>query len=112
MFIMRELKMNVIETEGYAVTVEISGGLEKYKRNYLQIVNNVREHKVLKKVENYLGSNDVTVYCTEGAKEETIKYLENFGHIKSCDKVLMYQLEEPDYDINKYDDAIVVPDWD
>ena len=109
---MRELKMNVIETEGYAVTVEISGGLEKYKRNYLQIVNNVREHNELKKVVNYLGSNNVTVYCDAKYREETIEYLENFGHVKSYERVLMYQLEEPDYDINKYDDAIVIPDWE
>lgn len=109
---MKEFKMNVFESEGYAVTVEIEGSLEDYAKNLLHIFNNVREHKVLKKMENHYGNNDVTVYCTLDAREETIKYLEDFGHIKSCARVLMYQLEEPDYDINKYDDAVVIPDWD
>lgn len=86
--------------------------MEDYAKNLLHIFNNVREHKVLKKMENHYGNNDVTVYCTLDAREETIKYLEDFGHIKSCARVLMYQLEEPDYDINKYDDAVVIPDWD
>lgn len=109
---MRELKMNVYESEGYAITVEIQGDLEDYAKNLLHIFNNVREHKVLKKIENHYGSNDVTVYCTLDAREETIKYLENFGHVKSCARVLMYQLEEPDYDINKYDNAIVVTEFE
>lgn len=109
---MRELKMNVVETEGYAVTVEIEGSLEDYAKNLLYIFNNVRKHKVLKKMENHYGNNDVTVYCTLDAREETIKYLENFGHVKGYERVLMYQLEEPDYDINKYDDVVVIPDWD
>lgn len=111
-FTMRELKMNVTETIGYAVTVEIEGSLEDYAKHLLHIFNNVREHKVLKKVVNHYDSNDVTVYCTSDAREETIKYLEEFGHVKSYAKVLMYQLEEPDYDINKYDDAIVIPEFE
>ena len=109
---MRKLKMNVFETEGYAITVEIKGSLEDYAKNLLHIFNNVREHKVLKKMVNHYGNNDVIVYCTLDAKEETIKYLETFGKVKSYARVLMYQLEEPDYNINKYDDAIVIPDWD
>lgn len=110
---MRELKMNVIETEGYAVTVEIKEcSLDEYAKSFLHIFNNVRESKKLIKVENYYGSNDVIVYCVAEAREETIKYLESFGHVKSYARVLMYQLEEPDYDINKYDDAVVVPEFD
>ena len=109
---MRELKMNVTETVGYAVTVEIEGDYEKYAMSLLHIVNNARENKdILKKVENH-HNNDVTVYCDEKYREETIKYLENFGHVKSYSRVLMYQLEEPDYDINKYDDAVVIPNWE
>ena len=109
---MKELKMNVVETEGYAVTVKIDGSLEDYAKSFLNIFNNVREHEVLKKIVNHNGSNDVTVYCSLNAKEETIKYLEEFGQIKDCEKVLMYQMCEPDYDIGKYDDAIVVSDFD
>lgn len=109
---MRELKMNVVETEGYAITVEIEGSLEEYSKSLVHIVNNVRENKnVLRKVVNH-HNNDVTVYCNEDYREATIKYLENFGHVKSYARVLMYQLEEPDYDINKYDDAVVIPEFD
>lgn len=109
---MRELKMNVTEEVGYAITVEVEGNCEEYAMSLLHIVNNVRENKdILKKVKNH-HNNDVTVYCDEKYREETIKYLENFGHVKSYSRVLMYQLEEPDYDINKYDDAVVIPNWE
>ena len=36
---MREVKMNAIETEGYAVTVEINGDLEDYSKALLNIYN-------------------------------------------------------------------------
>ena len=105
--------MNVFETIGYAVTVEIkASSLEDYAKNFLHIVNNARENKdVLKKVVNHY-NNDVTVYCVEDYREATIKYLENFGRVKGYARVLMYQLKEPDYNINKYDDAIVIPEFD
>lgn len=109
---MREIQMNVCETEGYAVTVEILGNVGEYAKNFLHIVNNVRDNKdLLKKVENY-HNNDVTVYCVPEAKDELIRYLGNFGEFKSCEKVLLYQLSEPDYDINKYDSVVVVPDFE
>lgn len=109
---MRELKMNVVEFEGYAVTVDVKGDYEKYAMGFLHIVNNVRENKdLLKKVVNH-HNNDVTVYCGLETKDALIEYLEGFGEIKSCEKVLMYQLEEPDYDIDKYDDAIIIPEFD
>ena len=110
---MRQLKMDVNEFEGYAITVEIKEcSLDEYAKTFLHIFNNVRESKELIKVENHYGSNDITVYCMEDVREKVIKYLENFGHVKSYAKVLMYQLEEPDYNINKYDDAIVIPNFD
>lgn len=104
--------MNAYETVGYAVTVKIIGSVGEYAKNFLHIFNNTRENKELIKVENYYGNNDVTVYCTTEAKDELIRYLGNFGEFKDCKKVLLYQLTEPDYDISKYDDAIVVPDFD
>lgn len=109
---MREFKVNVCETEGYAVTVEIEGGLKEYAENFLHIFNNVRESKELLKVKNYYGSNDVTVYCELDSKDALVKYLKMFGEIKGCEKVLMYQMEEPEYDFEKYDDAIVIPDFE
>lgn len=109
---MKQLKMNVNQLEGFAITVEIEGSLEDYAKSLLHIFNNVREHNELKKMVNHYGNNDVTVYCDKEYREETIKYLENFGHVKSYAKVLMYELHEPDYDINKYDDAIVIPEFE
>jgi len=109
---MRELQMNVFETEGYAVTVEIEGSLEDYAKNLLHIFNNVRESRELLKVKNYNNSNDVTVYCELDSKEALIKYLKMFGEIKNCEKVLIYQMEEPEYDLDKYGDVIIVPYFD
>lgn len=109
---MKEIKVNVYESEGYAVTVDIKGDIKEYAENFLHIFNNVRESKELLKVENHYGSNDVTVYCEMDSKEALIKYLKMFGEIKSCEKVLMYQMEEPDYDFEKYSNAVIIPTFD
>ena len=108
---MRELKMNVFEMEGYAITVDIEGDIREYAENFLHIFNNVRESKELFKVKNYYSSNEVTVYYELDTKDVLIKYLKAFGEVKSCEKVLIYQLSEPDYDIDKYYDAIIVSDF-
>lgn len=107
---MRELKMNVFETEGYAITVEVEDDLKEYAESFLHIFNNVRESKELLKVKNYYGSNDVTVYCELEAKDKLVKYLKAFGKIKDCEKVVVYQVEEPEYDIDKYYDVVIVPE--
>ena len=109
---MKQIKMNVYEFDGYAVTVEIEGNVKEYAESFLHIFNNVRESKELLKVKNYYGSNDVTVYCELDSKDALTKYLKMFGKIKSCEKVLMYQMEEPDYDLDKYDNVVVVPDFE
>lgn len=109
---MKQVKVNVFETEGYAVTVEIEGDLKEYEENFLHIFNNVRANSELIKVKNYYGSNDVTVYCELDAKDNLVKYLRAFGKIKECQKVLVYQMEEPEYDIDQYYDAIIVPEFD
>ena len=109
---MRELKMNGFETEGYAVTVNIEGNIKEYAENFLHIFNNVRENTELIKVKNFYNSNDVTVYCKLEAKDNLIKYLKAFGEIQGCEKILIYQMEEPDYDIDKYYDAVVIPDFE
>ena len=105
---MKLVKANMYEAEGYAVTVDIEGDVKEYAESFLHIFNNVRENKELFKVENYYGSNEVTVYCMEDSKDALVKYLKSFGKIKSCERALIYQLEEPDYDIDKYYDVVVV----
>lgn len=109
---MKRVKTNVYELEGYAVTVEVEGNTKEYAENFLHIFNNVRENKELLKVKNYYGSNDVTVYCELDFKDATVKYLKMFGEIKSCEKVLMYQMDEPDFDFDKYDEAIIIPEFE
>ena len=105
---MKQVETRVYETEGYAVTVNIEGNIKEYAENFLHIFNNVRASSELIKVKNYYGSNDVTVYCELEAKDNLIKYLKAFGEIQGCEKVLMYQMEEPEYDIDKYYDAIII----
>lgn len=109
---MKQIKVNVCEFEAYAIRVNMEGGIEEYAVNFLHIFNNVRENKELLKVKNYYDGNDVTVYCKPEFKDTTIKYLKMFGEIQSCEKVVAYQMEEPDYDLDEYVDAIVVKDFD
>lgn len=108
---MKDIKVNAYATEGYAVTVEVEGDVKEYAESFLHIFNNVRETKELLKVKNYYGSNDVTVYCELEAKDGLIKYLKAFGKIKECEKVIVYQVEEPEYDIDEYYDVVVVPEF-
>lgn len=109
---MKEIQVNVNQFEGLAVTVEVNGNIDEYAKSFLHIFNNVRENKELLKVENHY-SNDVTVYCMEETKESLIKYLKNFGEIKSIEKVLMYQLQDAvGYDFDKYEEAVVIPDFE
>lgn len=108
---MKEVKINTYATEGYAVTVEVEGDVKEYAESFLHIFNNVREAKELLKVKNYYDSNDVTVYCELEAKDGLVKYLKAFGKIKDCEKVIVYQVEEPEYDIDEYYDVVVVPEF-
>lgn len=108
---MKDIKVNAYATEGYAVTVEVEGNVKEYAESFLHIFNNVRESKELLKVRNYYSSNDVTVYCELDAKDNLIKYLKAFGKIKECEKVLICEVSEPEYDIEEYTDVIIVPDF-
>ena len=109
---MKQIETKVYESEGCAVTVEVEGNIKEYAENFLHIFNNVRESNELIKVKNYYGSNDVTVYCELEVKDKLVKYLKAFGKIKGCEKVLLLQMEEPEYNIDKYYDAVIVPDFD
>ena len=108
---MKQVETKVYQLEGYAVTVEIKGNVKEYAESFLHIFNNVRESSELIKVKNYYDSNDVTVYCELEAKDHLVKYLKAFGKIKECEKVLLLQMEEPDYDIDKYYDAVIIPEF-
>ena len=109
---MKDIKVNAYATEGYAVTVEVEGNVKEYAESFLHIFNNVREAKELLKVKNYYGCNDVTVYCELDAKDCLTKYLKAFGKIKSCEKVLVCEVSEPEYNIDEYDDAVIVSEFD
>ena len=106
---MKQRKLNVTEFEGCGVTVTIKGGVEEYAKKFLAIFNNVRESRELLSVENSY-DNDVTVYCEPESKDELVKWLEQFGEVKSVEKMLMYQIDDlPDYDLDKYWGQVVVP---
>ena len=109
---MKSIRANVSEFEGCAVTVDIKGNVEEYAQSFLHIFNNVRESNELFKVRNYYDDNCVTVYCEPDSKDALKKYLKAFGKIKSCEKVVLYRMEEPEFDIDKYYDAVLVPDFD
>lgn len=109
---MKQIKVSVYEMEGYAVTVDVEGNIEEYASCFLHIFNNVRANRELLKVENYYDSNEVTVYCELDVKDKLVKYLKMFGKIKGCERVLMYQMEEPEYDLDKYYNAVVIPDFE
>lgn len=109
---MKRAETKVYESEGYAVTVNIEGNIKEYAESFLHIFNNVRESSELIKVKNYYDSNDVTVYCELEVKDNLIKYLKAFGEIVGCEKVLLLQMEEPEYDIDKYYDAVIIPEFD
>lgn len=109
---MKEIKVSVFETEGYAVTVDIEGSVKEYAESFLHIFNNVRESEELWKIRNYYDSNEVTVYCELDSKDALIKYLRAFGKIKSCEKVLLYRMTEPEYDFDKYYDVVIASDFD
>lgn len=108
---MKQVETKVYQSEGYAVTVEIEGNVKEYAESFLHIFNNVRQASELIKVKNYYDSNDVTVYCELDAKDDLVKYLKAFGQIKECEKVMLLQMEEPDYDIDKYYDAVIIPEF-
>ena len=109
---MREVQATMYESEGYAVTVDIEGGIKEYAESFLHIFNNVRASAELIQVKNYYDSNEVTVYCELDSKDALIKYLKSFGEIKGCEKILLYQIVEPEYDIDKYYDAVIIPNFD
>ena len=109
---MKRIDTKVYEIEGYAVTVDIEGDIDEYAKSFLHIFNNVRESSELIKVINYYDTNQVTVYCELDSKDALIRYLKAFGEIKSCEKVVMYQMEEPDFDLDEYYDAVIIPDFD
>ena len=109
---MKQVKAKVYESEGYAITVSVEGNVKEYAESFLHIFNNVRESKELLKIKNYYGSNDVTVYCELEAKDNLIKYLKAFGEIQGCENVLVYQMEEPEYDLDKYYDVIVATNFE
>lgn len=109
---MEQVKMNVWQMEGCAITVELEAdNINDYAKDFLHIFNNVRESNELLRVKNYPRSNDVTVYCEPEYKDAAMKYLKSFGKIKGCEKVLMMAMEEPYYDLDEYDDIVAIPSF-
>lgn len=108
---MKEVMLRANKFDGWAVTVNVEGDTQEYAMALLHIFNNVRESRELLNVANSW-DNRITVYCREDSKEHLVEYLGNFGEIKSCERVLCWEINEcwlPDRDWDKYQDEIIVP---
>ena len=102
----RETNLSVWREAAKEVVVEVKG-LDDYKDAWLTICNNVRVDRRLITVEND-SKNNIYVTCVSGEEEATMEWLSQFGEIKSCRDVIVYNVEEPDYDMDRFDDAKIV----
>lgn len=108
---MKQKMLQANQFEGWAVTVDVEGNTQEYAMALLHIFNNVRESRELLNVANSY-DNRITVYCREKSKDALVEYLENFGKITDCGKVLCWEIDGcwlPERDYDKYSDEIIVP---
>ena len=77
---------------GYTICVNVHGNVDEYAKNFLAIYNNAREYPdTIAHVENnYDNRVYVTVY--EKAKEHGVKWLEQFGEIKSVESCDIFKI--------------------
>lgn len=105
-------RCNVGTFDAYEVKVNMEGGITDYALNFLKIFNTVKTQKDLIRVTNDY-ENGVQVVCKPDALEATKEYLSNFGEVTRVDKVLCVEIcDDIDYDFDKYEDMVVVPDID
>lgn len=103
---MKEKRITAWEEPAKEIVVEVKG-IEAYKDAFLTIFNNVRVDRRLITVENDSGDN-IYVTCVSEEEQATIEWLSQFGEIKDCHDVLVYNADEPNYDLDKYDDVKIV----
>ena len=87
--------MNKFYTEkqnGFTICVNVHGNVDEYAKKFLAIYNNAREYPdTIAHVEN---SYDNRVYVTvyENAKERAVKWLSDFGEIKSVESCDIFKI--------------------
>jgi hypothetical protein len=85
------------------IRVDLGQDIENYAKSFLAIYNNVKNDKDLLKMYNDYGNN-VYVVCEEHVRDAAVQFLEQFGEVKSVDKVEAIQPICLDFDYgNDYD---------
>lgn len=85
--------MKIVLNKGYAYRIRIAlpSNINEYAKAFLAIVNNQRvSSDRLLKVYNDSG-NSVYVIVREDCKDDAVDFLEQFGEIKKCEKVLTFE---------------------
>lgn len=72
------------------IRVDLGENIEDYAKSFLAIYNNVKNDKDLLKMYNDYGNN-VYVVCEENVRDVAVQFLEQFGEVKSVDKVEVVQ---------------------
>lgn len=101
------VRLNAWTEPAKEITVDLDGDTEKYAQSFLAIFNNVKEFPELIRVTNGY-DNQVYVVCAPDAEEEAREWLSHFGEIKMVDDILLFRVEEPEYDYDKYGDAAII----
>ena len=111
---MKVNKLTVYREDGWEVGVELSSNLEKYAVDFLHIFNNVKEQDGLIRIWNNYG-NTVYVVSDDDTHDALVKYLKQFGEIKSDRRVQLMRVDTMasydniSYDFDKYDDLVLSP---
>lgn len=105
---MKRRRIEAIEEEGYSINVkwEAESGYT-YPEALTIIFNNVRNDNRLLSVSNNSLSN-IYVSCLKEDVEAVKKWLSIFGSIQSVDKVLILTAVNVDYDLDVYDEVILL----
>lgn len=105
-------RLTVYRVNGYEVSVELSNDINKYALDFLHIFNNVKEQDGLIRIWSNYG-NRVYVVSDEETHEALVKYLSQFGEIKSDNLVQIMKVDSwasnLNYDLDKYDELILDP---
>lgn len=96
----------VCEETAKEICVEVKG-IEEYKETFLIIFNNVRNDCRLICVENDSGNN-IYVTATLEQADAAQEWLSGFGEIKHVRDVLVMRAEEPEYNLDKFDDVKII----
>lgn len=99
-------KLTAVVEEAIMLAVEVKD-LEEYKEALTIIFNNVRDKRELYRVTNDYNTRiyvDVEPESADYAKD----WLNQWGEVKVIGKTLVYNLCEPDFDYDEYEDVFFI----